>query len=70
MASGSSELYYVKQELNSIIRELNSITVGINTDFKGIGEERCSTSVAGSTDKCRSIKRRLDNMNTSKVNRI
>lgn len=70
MASGSSELYYIKQELNSIIRELDSIKVGINTDFNGIGEEKCSASVAGGTDMCQSIKRRLNNMNTSKVSII
>ena len=61
-ASTRRELNNIKSELQSIINELDSIADGILTDFKNIGNERCSKAVAKAADQYRAVKKKLNNI--------
>lgn len=67
MAHGNHELYLIKSELQSIINELESIANGIHRDFEGIGNEKCAARVNDIADHYRYVKRKLNNIDTSKV---
>jgi len=61
------ELYFIKQELQGIIRELEGIASGIQSDFKGIGNEKCATRINQIADQYRYVKQTLNHIDTSKV---
>ncbi len=67
MANGNHELYLIKSELQSIINELENIASGINRDFEGIGNEKCASRVNDIADHYRYVKRKLNNIDTSKI---
>ena len=66
-ANSKYELYLIKQELQSVINELDDIANGIKRDFANIGNEQCAACVKRVADKYRTVKRKLDNIDTSKV---
>lgn len=66
-ANSQYELYLIKRELQNIINELDSISQGIQNDFSGIGNEQCAACVRNVAEKYRYVKRRLNNIDTSKV---
>lgn len=66
-AAAQAELQSIKYELDSIINELESISTGIRQDFRGIGNERCAECIERVTYQYRVAKRKLSNINTSKV---
>lgn len=66
-ANSQYELYLIKQELQSIINELDDVAKGIKKDFTNIGNEQCAACVTRVADKYRTAKRKLDNIDTSKV---
>lgn len=61
------ELYLIKQELQSILNELDDVANGIKRNFSNIGNEQCAACVTRVADKYRIVKRKLDNIDTSKV---
>lgn len=66
-ANSQYELYLIKQELQSIINELDDVANGIKRNFSNIGNEQCAACVTRVADKYRIVKRKLDNIDTSKV---
>lgn len=66
-ANSNYELYLIKKELNNIINELDSISRGMNSNFKGIGNQRCASCISNVANKYRWVKKKLDNIDTSKV---
>lgn len=66
-AKASNELYQIKKELQSIINELNDIAYGVQRNFSGIGNEKCSKSIYAAASHYSSVKKKLDNMDTTKV---
>lgn len=67
MASAKSEVNAMIRELNSIIGELTDISNGLRSEFKGIGSERCATSIDAVIGNCRTVKTKLQNMNMNQV---
>ncbi|AST93441.1 hypothetical protein BC6307_20310 [Sutcliffiella cohnii] len=65
--SGQHELYAIKRELLSIIDEIDSIAAGINKDFVGIGNEKCTSSLNKIANNYRNVKYKLDRIDTSKL---
>ena len=61
-ASTRRELDDIQSELQSIINELSNIAVGIRTDFKNIGNDRCAQAIERVADQYRTVKRRLYNI--------
>lgn len=61
-ASTRRELSNIKTELQSIINELDNIAVGLKTDFKNIGNDRCAQAVTKVADQYRTVKRKLNNI--------
>lgn len=66
-ANSQYELYSIKQELQSIINELDDIAKGIKKSFTNIGNEQCAACATRVADKYRAAKRKLNNIDTSKV---
>lgn len=66
-AAAQNELYQIKRELLEIINQLDSISQGIRRDFIGIGSEQCAQCISNAASQYRMVKRKLDNMDTSKV---
>jgi hypothetical protein len=66
-ANGQHELYYIKSELQGIINEIESIAAGIDRGFEGIGNEKCASRLYKIADHYRDVKRKLNNIDTSKV---
>lgn len=66
-ANSEHELYLIKRELQSIINELDNIAYGIRRDFSNIGNEQAAACVSKVAEKYRTVKRKLDNIDTSKV---
>lgn len=62
-----NELESIKRELNSIIRELEAIERGVRYDFVGIGNDLCANCIGGVADRYRTVKRKLDNIDTTTV---
>lgn len=69
-ANAQYELYLIKKELQIIINELDNISYGVRRDFSGIGSEKCSDCISNVANKYRSVKYKLDNINTSKVTQV
>ncbi|MED4014539.1 MULTISPECIES: hypothetical protein [Sutcliffiella] len=65
--SGQHELYAIKRELLSIIDEIDSIAAGINKDFVGIGNEKCTSRLNKIANNYRNVKYKLDRIDTSKL---
>lgn len=65
--SGQHELYAIKRELLSIIDEIDSIAAGINKDFVGIGNEKCTSRLYKIANNYRNVKYKLDRIDTSKL---
>lgn len=61
-AKTKRELESIKIELQNIIKELNDIASGVNSDFKGIGNEHCANCVKKVSDKFQRIKGQLNNI--------
>lgn len=61
------ELYLIRTELQSIINELDDIAYGIRRNFTNIGNENAASCVSRVADTYRIAKRKLENMDTSKV---
>jgi hypothetical protein len=66
-SNGQHDLYYIKQELQDIINEIESIAAGIDRSFEGIGNEKCAAKLNDIADHYRGVKRKLGNIDTSKV---
>jgi hypothetical protein len=66
-SNGQHDLYYIKQELQDIINEIESIASGIDRSFEGIGNEKCAAKLRSIADHYRGVKRKLGNIDTSKV---
>lgn len=66
-ANAKAELDSIKRELSAIIRELESISHGVRYDFKGIGNESCASCIDKVVNSYYSVRRKLDNMDTSTV---
>lgn len=66
-ASAKNELESIKRELNSIISELESISRGVRNDFTGIGNERCADCIDKVVSQYYTVRRKLNNVDTSKV---
>ena len=66
-ASARNELNSIKSELNSIISELESISGGVRGDFVGIGNDQCANCLDRVINQYRTVKRKLDNMDTTTV---
>lgn len=62
-----SEKNAICNELQSIINELNEIANGVQSDFKGIGNEQCARSIRNVSDKCRTARRKLQNINMNRL---
>ena len=66
--NAQNEKNAICQELQGIINELNDIANGIQSDFKGIGNGQCANAVRNVSNKCRTSKGKLQNINV-KINR-
>lgn len=66
-ANARAELESIKRELNSIINELDSIAAGVRSDFIGIGNDRCASSIDSVANHYRGVLRKLQNMDTNTV---
>ncbi len=62
-----AELEAVIRKLRAVIYELEDLSAGIRADFTGIGNEYCAQAVDAAADKCRTVKRRLENLDTGDV---
>lgn len=62
-----AELAAIKRELNSIISELESISMGLKNDFKGIGNEKCASSIDRVLSHYYSVRKKLNNIDTTSV---
>ena len=68
MDSGArSELNSIIRELNSIITELEDISHGVRYDFKNIGSEKCADCIDKVLSNYYTVRRKLNNMDTSTV---
>lgn len=56
------EIGSIKTELQSIINELDNISIGLKTDFKNIGNDKCAQVVANVADRYRNVKKKLNNI--------
>ena len=61
------ELYLIKQELQGIINELDDIAYGLNHNFSNIGNDKAAACVSKVASNYRNVKRKLNNIDTSKV---
>ena len=66
-AKAQKDLYEIKCELQRIINELDSIARGVRNDFSGIGNDKCAQAIGIVADRYRKSKKKLDNLDTSKV---
>jgi hypothetical protein len=66
-AKAQKDLYEIKCELQSIINELDSIARGVRNDFSGIGNDKCAQAICIVADRYRKSKKKLVNLDTSKV---
>lgn len=66
-ANSQYELYSIKRELQSIINELDDIANGLNRNFANIGNEKAAACVSTVANNYRKVKRKLNNIDTSKV---
>lgn len=66
-ASARNELAAIKTELKSIITELESISSGVRNDFVGIGNDKCANSIDRVISQYRTVKKKLDNLDTKTV---
>lgn len=64
--NAQNEKNAICQELQSIINELNDIANGIQGDFMGIGNQQCANAVRYVSNKCRTSKNKLQNINVKK----
>lgn len=64
--NAQNEKNAICQELQSIINELNDIANGIQSDFVGIGNQQCANAVRYVSNKCRTSKNKLQNINVKK----
>ena len=60
-------LYECRSELRSIINELRSIEAGVESDFRGIGQEHCADCIDKVTDKYERVMRKLNNVNYNRI---
>ncbi len=61
------ELYSIKAELLRIINELEDIERGLRNDFSNIGTEKAADCISKVIKNYRTVKRKLDNIDTEKV---
>ena len=66
-ANSKYEFYSIINELQSIIKELNDAAYGISKDFTNIGNDKCASCVSTVSIKYRTIKRNLEDIDTSKA---
>ena len=66
-ANAKNELSLIKAELQSIIDELYGISAGVNSDFHGIGNDICASSVLKAAQYYETVKQKLNNMNLTVV---
>lgn len=66
-AKAQYELLLIKRELQGIIDELSDISNGVKKDFSGIGNVQCANKISQVAQHYRSVKKKLDNMDTSAV---
>lgn len=62
-----NELYEIRKELQKIINELDSIATGVRGDFSGIGNGRCADCVARVAEQYRTVRRKIDNIDKTKL---
>ena len=66
-SSARNELNAIIRELNSIITELEDISRGVRNDFRNIGNDKCANCIDKVISNYSSVKKKLNNMDTSKV---
>ena len=59
-AKSKNELDSIKRELQSIINELYNIANGVSSNFKGIGNDKCSKSITNAAKHYEDVKRQLN----------
>jgi hypothetical protein len=59
------ELSSIKSELRSLISELDQVAHGMNSDFSGVGNDRCSQSISSVANQCRSSLQRMNSIDLS-----
>ena len=62
------EIIKIRKELKNITRELDNIANDIRTEFKGVGNNRCSQCVKDSSDEYKKLIRYFDNIDFSDFN--
>ena len=67
MSRNSALLYYVRNELKSIINELDSISDGVRNEFQGIGNEKCADVINKVNSEYRKALNKLYNIDASKL---
>lgn len=68
MDSGArSELDSIIRELGSIISELEDISCGVRYDFKNIGSEKCANCIDNVVSNYYTVRRKLNNIDTTTV---
>ena len=66
-AKTKKEVDAIVAELDSIIKELKDISSGVKKDFKNIGNEQCSACIDRAVDNYKYVRKKLDNMDSSKL---
>lgn len=66
-AQTQSDIAAIKSDISSIVTKLEKIATELNSDFKGIGNDRCAQSISNVASKYKWVKTQLDNINTSNV---
>lgn len=66
-ANAQYELYLIKNELQSIIDELYSVAGGVRSDFDGIGNDKCASSIITAAKQYETVKQKLNSMDLSAV---
>lgn len=66
-AQTQRDIAAIKSDISSIVTKLENISSELNSNFKGIGNERCAQSIANVASKYKWVKTQLDNINTSSV---
>ncbi|MBR6222587.1 MAG: hypothetical protein IKQ71_04020 [Lachnospiraceae bacterium] len=67
MTASERELKDIKEELKSIIEELCEISIGVRTDFSGIGNRKCSECIEKVINKYNSAQLKLNRIDISKL---
>ena len=65
--SSTNELNSIISDLGSVIEEMESLSDCLRRNFEGIGSEKCAHSIDVVMERYYGVKRKLNNVDTSKV---